>query len=145
MRSGPRAADLRPHVRIPGVFARTGVPAVSTAPSLPAPRMPVASTPTPPPRPPAPVDPADALGAALDDALARMVPTLAAPPEHRATLRAALLALLAALDQHDPLPVAEAERAFAPLETEASRAGAAFDPALATLRALLDRARALAA
>jgi len=90
-------------------------------------------------------DPHDALGAALDDAIARLLPVVVAPPAHRVALRDALLALLAALDRHDPLPLAAVERALAPLEFTSAQLAPARDPAVAALRVLLDRARALAA
>lgn len=93
---------------------------------------------------PAPPDPRDALSAAIDDALARVLPALDAPPAHRAVLRGALLTLVAALDRRAPaLPLAAAERALAPLEFAAARPGAAAAPALAALRGLLDRAAVL--
>ncbi|GLC25801.1 hypothetical protein [Roseisolibacter agri] len=92
----------------------------------------------------APDDPRDALCAALDDAITRLLPLVAAPPGYRAVLRAALLALLAALERRDrQLPLAPAERALVPLEFAGARDGADGDAALAALRALLDRARGL--
>jgi hypothetical protein len=95
---------------------------------------------------PIPHDPRDALCAALDDAITRLLPAVAAPPRYRLVLREALLSLLEALDRGArDLPLAAADRALLALEFAGARDGADAGAALAELRTLIDRARGLAA